>query len=465
MRWLFESKLVFTIALLTSLAPAADRALYVGRSLNTAAVATDVPKCVQEKYTAIDSRRSLLVPVWPVQDAEIAKQDPVPVNNSFWAVFSLAAKEFGLNPDVTRESWLQDLKGTYIAPAKGFQSDFLNRFRLLAVVNRLDLAKWTEGPADSPGHWTGAELRFVFGRKHKNIQQDPSFTLIVEFVLPDTSWKEFQDQADQWSKLAGTTPATLQPALQRVIDNSGYRSAQCIRIRSNAKNVGSQWLFAEWQFQRQPGASQGGFGSTALDFQTAAPFATHLWPGGRADGSPIPVPPELSTKVVKYQSTGGATFIPAPVGVADSDSSRMIRNTLALQQCTGCHSDETGTSLQHISDKGVLSSFLLTALKPSPGKIGDGKTALNWNPTIVDLMDKSNPVTFSVTIHYCSPNKEPASVTGMCDHDQQEIKETRLYHDMARRKLFMASVLAASPTGPTPADINNFNAYAPTFIH
>jgi hypothetical protein len=161
-------------------------------------------------------------------------------------------------------------------------------------------------------------------------------------------------------------------------------------------------------------------------------------------------------------------FIATPVGLADSDFYRTRRNILVLQQCTGCHSDETGTAFQHISENGALSYFLLKGRNASPGDVGVGSTILNWNPTLNQLTaapDKPNSATFPVTIHYCIPSKVLPSNPVLCDDDQKNVTENRLYHDLARRKLFMASLLAAPRTGPTLRDISNLKAYGPSFAH
>jgi len=127
--------------------------------------------------------------------------------------------------------------------------------------------------------------------------------------------------------------------------------------------------------------------------------------------------------------------MPTPVGLCNAPES--IRNVLALQRCSGCHAIESDTNFVHISNRtratgSHLSKFL----------VGN-----NPQPTLQQLYYGKEADVLYVSVPYLT-YIDSASTPGTCDQPVQRSAQ-RKYHDLARRALFLAAVLAA-PATPTP---------------
>jgi len=478
MAWLFRS-ISALVLVATLFVPNVRAQMFVGREVNPAAKPGDVPLKVQDIYTFIKSRRSLLVPLC-IQDQEICPSQ-FQQDYSLSSQFAIGAQLTNLSLQTIRSRWFDEattdkpkrqapLQNTGLKPENAFES-----FRLLAIVNRMDLADWVPGPAGKGGKWQGAELRFIYGLKQPPGAK-PRLTLIVEFLLPDMDWKEFWNQADRWRSLSPVAPSELATALARVLELSSYRNASTIRVRTNCQVIGARWRFAEWDFHTAPA----GFGPVDLEFQVNTSFtrptpaagpgiAPHIaserynkyasfWMTARSDGSkPVPIPSDLTTKTADYLFTQRGPFLGPPSTLANSDGLQFVRNVIAMQQCTECHALETWTPLQHVSDTGGISSFLV------PHR--------NWDPSLAAIALPANSpgsATFTVPVWYCVPSTpgvvSAANPALQCPNGTP-IQKPRSFHDLARRKLFLASVLAVDAAGPEPDDIRNIAYYATDFAH
>jgi hypothetical protein len=209
--------------------------------------------------------------------------------------------------------------------------------------------------------------------------------------------------------------------------------------------------------------SPGTFDQTDLDFQvnqcyTTWPVTTPLcqpvannakfdsyvalWNGPPSDGKTQIRVKGLTPQTADYSN--GPLSLGPPASIPDNGQSRTMRNVIALQQCTGCHGSETNTDLQHVSEDGNISNFLLPA-------------RTEWD---VDLDSLKR-----TTVRYCVAPNASSVPSGfgapVCPPGARQVTSSRIFHDLARRKLFMASVLAASDVGDDDYIMN----YAPDFAH
>jgi hypothetical protein len=478
MAWSFKSLAVFALTAI-ALVAGAQQPMFKNRAVNSNAQPGDVPPCVRDQYNAIQSERSLLIPFCPLPDMETC---PGGAFYSLESLFSIAATLAHIDPQKARGQWFQQATSGASAPFGNSVlalANILQSFQLLAVVNRMDLGVWGSKGAGQPEAWSNAELRFIYGLKP--LKNPGRFTLIVEFVLPDMGWTAFRDQASQWKALGppSVTANSLQRELARVIEQTGYRNAATVRLRANC-DVGGKWRFSEWVFHGAAGTSPGSFELSDLDFQvnnaymqptlvtdraTSAEatqrFETYatFWEATTDPSSPVSVDPKMAVKTADYSFSQQIPFLSPPPTLAYSTLLGLRRNVIALQQCTGCHARETNTNLQHVSESGDISRFLLPNRKA-------------WNPTLEDLTlpcSDATCATLDVPIQYCSTITTRVAPSGNdtinCPSPTQPTSEHRRFHDLARRKLFMATVLDTAGDTPRPGDVDHIMAYAPDFVH
>ena len=295
--------------------------------------------------------------------------------------------------------------------------------QLLAVVNRLDFAESADAAS-----WEKAELRFVFAAKK-------DFTLIVEFVLPELTWTEFQNLAKEWARLSTLelNTAAFAPQLLKVVNAARTESAPKVRLRVNRLHTPQQWRLGEWDFTAgqtfQPNVK---LQPSVLDQQLKATVDKDTFLDLAAktpsDATSVDMPANLLSSGLKQYSPSKYAM-PIPVGVSlDDPRNTNLRNMIALQQCTWCHTTESGTNFAHINvgktpGSAALSPFLIGARKDKPAienlfyaNCGDGTiwcTELDYYPG----GDQSQPV--------------------------QHV--TRRFHDLGRRLMFLSAVLAAPP--------------------
>ena len=270
----WSSNLLAVLAIAALRSPcAAQQPMFVNRAVNPAAKATDVPPKVQEQYNAIYSESSLLIPfcVFPNVQEKICPDSKF---YSLETVFAAAAARANVEVQTARKKWFDEATSGAQPPfgKSGLTlENILQSFQLIAVVNRMDLATWSGGS----GKWSNAELRFIYGLKH-GPGQPPSFTLIVEFVLPDADWKAFQEQGFRWKALGPPSQekaGSLLTALGSVIEHTGYRDSPTVRIRANCQINGPVWEFSEWVFHSRTETSQASFEQSDLDFQVSNSYS------------------------------------------------------------------------------------------------------------------------------------------------------------------------------------------------
>lgn len=238
-------------------------------------------------------------------------------------------------------------------------------FRLLAVVNRLDLGL-------DPCLGSAGEVRFVYTAVDASLQQPLEMTVIVEVPYPTTrtavAW------ARAWHQLPPLGTGQYSEALA-ALASTILREADpfAARVRTNevalGGNAGKPWELREFRLD------DGEFGrrlvmtpleSTPREDVDFKSVATHVVQNAEeiSQGA-VPLPPPLRAGAAH---TSRATFTWAVPGVDES-----LRNAFSRQTCNGCHGGDTATlPFQHIAPGSSLTaSPRLSRFLSDPGAPSD----------------------------------------------------------------------------------------------
>jgi hypothetical protein len=302
-----------------------------------------------------------------------------------WAIASGTTASKGLDP--TTQQWHVDVPG-------GLDLD-IAPFRLLAVVNRIDLgtARSGYGGSTTSQPRTPGELRFIFGVVQPNPWGAGSdatcgkkqFTAIFEYGVPGVGCSAVTDWAQQWTQLAwfpGFTAnylAQLEAMTESVVRHGaapakGNQSAlDQIRTSESALHPRSgnsfNWFQLEFALTAEdPGHNSDPPANGLLQPHTVAqsaadklmlPWGTTInaFVNGPVTASvPLPVsnPGQCSASYAVPYSFAGAPFHGAfafmPLGYSRIDSitatssaaAICARHQFSLNTCDGCHGDDSG---------------------------------------------------------------------------------------------------------------------------
>jgi hypothetical protein len=266
-------------------------------------------------------------------------------------------------------------------------------FRLLAIVNRIDLHGNTAYGAPLP-HTAdqpplGGEGRFVFGVTDMQGVQHFPFTVILEYGVPRNTCPDLQAWAQQWAALDSIAfGSSFNAALQAITDQFAAANANPAhlpnqsainQVRAN-EMMGFFWTLREWRLS--VGGADAGWlvespvkQTPAMSLYETATLASFI-----ADNSDM----LCNSSVTIPLTYNGAPFlggaaVDVPIGFPGffwnapslAPSQNCARHSLSLNTCNGCHVGETRTSFLHISprDQGTpsgLSGFLLGETVPDP---------------------------------------------------------------------------------------------------
>jgi len=269
-------------------------------------------------------------------------------------------------------------------------------FRLLAIVNRIDLGRTVSGPGGYGGGVTerpadAGELRFVFGV----VQPNPwgagtqatcglkPFTVIFEYGVPIEGCSSVVKWAKRWTALNATGGFTasyltqLESLTESVVKSGaaptkGNKSA-LNQIRTNENALSSRWELREFTLTKEtPSAGtdvpingllrQHTVAQTPNDgvFPTPNPTVDHFVKNNVTCGAPYEVP----FSYLGNPFRGGNSLVPVipkgwevtpPVNVCS-------RHEFSLNTCDGCHRADTATFFTHVSPTSgipaTLSNFL-----------------------------------------------------------------------------------------------------------
>lgn len=286
----------------------------------------------------------------------------------------------------------------WLAASGGVKLDLgIAPFRLLAIVNRLDLRTGSGGYGGGTGD--AGETRFVFGAviPGRTCQLLP-FTVIFEYGVPIRGCFNVRSWAQQWINLNSLVlgSAAYNAALQAITDQVVLRNAAPLKpngsalnqLRTNEIAIGSPWelrqfnllsaidLLHETPVFRTPdvqfNAQDPNWNlSTTLDAYIVAnkvPIdnGTHVVPlsigttpflGGAA--------PVTFNNVGYFWNTSTLDLDPTHVGNWNQE-----RHLFSLNTCQACHAGETLTPFTHISpttpigSPAALSGFLTGEMVP-----------------------------------------------------------------------------------------------------
>jgi hypothetical protein len=278
-----------------------------------------------------------------------------------------------------RKAMKQAVTDRWLAASGGKSLDLAKApFRLLAIVNRLDLRTGADA----------GEGRLVYGVLDE-VGNPLPFTVILEYGVPLARAGSVEGWANRWHALAGLplgSPA-YNAALQGITDaftaanaNPGRPNGSALnQLRTNEIAIGSSWELREFQVSAKTGfLAQVTVKQSPKESLNGSPALVAFLNANAAAvraGKHV-VPAQLlgsrsSTEVGTWQAPGVA---------------EPVRKAFAVATCIGCHQSETSTSFLHVETRRAgeassLSRFvtdielparsrdlasLVTSAKPSP---------------------------------------------------------------------------------------------------
>jgi hypothetical protein len=314
----------------------------------------------------------------------------------------------GINPSTFVMQWLQTWQtnqtiNTFTVPARpnittqvinpwlaasgGASLDLgIAPFRLLAIVNRLDLRTGSSTYGGSTGN--AGELRFVFGavKPGRTCQLLP-FTVILEYGVPIQGCVPVRSWAQQWVNLNSLTlgSAAYNTALEAITDQVVLRNrapskpngSALDQLRTNEIALASPWELRQFNLL------------SPIDFLHEAPvaqtpdvrFNAHDpgWSGSTLLDTYIQTTPIGATVPLTFM---GVPFLGGAAPVTGNDLGYFWKTTtldldpthtpnwnenrfqFSVNTCNGCHAGETRTTFTHISpttplgSPAMLSTFL-----------------------------------------------------------------------------------------------------------
>lgn len=244
-------------------------------------------------------------------------------------------------------------------------------FRLLAIVNRMDLRDLSRGSA--------GEGRFVFGVLGAGGTQ-LQFTVILEFNLPATTQADVNRWADDWHALAAQpigSPAYNQ-ALETITNRFAGAGVSPTRpngsainqVRSNEIALSAPWEMREFHLTAAGQLVQVPVAQT-IDLPlnnspTLAQFINTNTAALLTDTHVVPATFNGAPFLAGSALTNFGHVWRAP-GITNNDA----RFHFSVNTCNGCHAGETNTAFLHVFPRGpgqiaALSGFLTGTTVPDP---------------------------------------------------------------------------------------------------
>ncbi|MCP3102847.1 hypothetical protein LZ198_28615 [Myxococcus sp. K15C18031901] len=241
-------------------------------------------------------------------------------------------------------------------------------FRLLAIVNRLDLRQ--EGTHAGEG-------RFVFGITDAQGNPMP-FTVILEYVLPGDGPEDIQRWARDWHELGQIplgTPA-YNAKLQALTDRftgafvapGRFRGSAISQVRTNENSLEPLWELREFHFG-PTGLAPAPLALTPDTFLTGSNQVVTFIQENLADvmAGTHQVPPLFHDQPFQAGSSLAPFFFLWDAPGVDPEA----RHRFALNTCNGCHTGETQTFFLHVFPRFATqpsgpSPFLLGTTVPDP---------------------------------------------------------------------------------------------------
>ena len=374
---------------------------------------------------------------------------------SFQTVFAEAAKLANPNhpeSEALASSWYDAASGldtVLNVDLPKFPSLEKAPFQLLAVANRLDLAH-LEGSS-----WVGAEIHFAYGLvPARDATLPQQLMVILEFELPPFDRPSFKTLAQTWSGLSSASDDLYASQLAGALRASGLsldpdpaRRTRVVRVNSRMNHAlaAGPWLLSQLVLDpaSQDPAARTAFARAKLNDQIRGDLAPDAWvnlwqqaqSAIQSGKLAYPIPDNLlenSSLTYNILFQDGPSGIEVALGMGTPpgvcNASEAVRNVLALQQCSWCHTTETKTQFAHLPNRLPQDSSV-----PSGFLVGKGN---NLHPSLTDLYYGHENVVWPVTIPYTTYGGPPSCQTQAANL----ANAVRKFHDVARRTLFLAAV-------------------------
>lgn len=292
-------------------------------------------------------------------------------------------------------------------------------FRLLAIVNRIDLADNL-----AYGSGSGGELRFVFGALAAPPACTPlSFTVIFEFAVPRAGCKSLRDWARAWVDLGNLVPgsAAYESALEALTEEvvpsgagpgkpNGSNLAQLrtneIALADLQATPGQQfWEMREFHLDKLGGLAQTTVRRTPRpDVNGTATLSAWVDANAAAILSGQYEVPTQHPGTTPFEGgdalTEPTTFWAGTAATPIADA--QARHLFSLNTCSGCHARETKTPFTHVSPTAPLGlpaplSGFLTGITVDDPVSGVTRTFADLDARRTILADiANNPCVFQV---------------------------------------------------------------------
>ena len=312
-------------------------------------------------------------------------------------------------------------------------------FRLLSIVNRIDLADSLAYGAGSPG-----ETRFVFGLVNPLSCSPSPMTVIFEYGDVTNSCTSVKTRAQQWTALDSIAfpSAAYNTALQNITDTvtlanavpSKPNGSALNQLRTNDIALAGPWELREFTLQGTVSTLHHDTIKQTPDrvlFNNSVELAAFMEDNANAilcESHTVPENLEFPT--------GSGTFIPflgasveygfgsfwnAPLNLASlpttfptchkanttftptpttAEIASELRHKLSLNTCDDCHSGETSTAFTHVSwssSPATLSGFLTGVVVADPAGSGIVRTFNDLDRRAQAMEDLATKSCFNLT--------------------------------------------------------------------
>lgn len=277
-------------------------------------------------------------------------------------------------------------------------------FRLLAIVNRLDLRGNSGYTVSNAG-----EGRFVFGVLNTNCNP-LRFTTILEYGIPKNNCKELVAFAQQWYNLKNLVPGSTayNNVLQAITDQfttagtspSKPNGSSLNQLRTNELAIGSPWelrefviskkgVFDEVTVKQEPNLKFNRIaGATPANELLLATYANGNEPA-ILDQTYAIQDTEVGTNFLggkAHTLTPGHFWDAATAAGASRITNDTVRHILSVNTCSGCHGGEANTAVGNlINDPAGVSHAAFLQIAPQPFGVKPTLAAfLTGDPAQVD---------------------------------------------------------------------------------
>lgn len=355
---------------------------------------------------------------------QLAGNTDVSAFTNSWLQQWVAMQTVNRFPVAPRSLMQSDVLATWPTLASGALDVDKAPFRLLAIVNRIDLAQNL-----AYGSGSGGEARFVFQLmseppagttkpKHPPVCRPLDFTVIFEYRIDKSDCVDLRDWANQWVALASQPfpSASYNAALEAITEQFVKPASALAQVRTNEIALAgagvNTWEMREFALDANGALAEKTVRRTPdITFNGTNALADWVNGAGGTATSPAEVPAQqpLGTPFL-----AGSAIMPtdgffwqgsdtAPITPAET------RRVFSLNTCNGCHAGETTTHFTHLH-LAVASGGTGTTTTTVPGCTSTAVGSVVQSGFLTGE-DVSVPLT-STTIHYADLEARRTALDG-----------------------------------------------------